>query len=250
MTKINASPFPFLRKMKIRIVILLLVMSLTPVCHAFSDNWEAEEVCSYIALLPTKGFLLNQSLIYVGQIDMNHDGVLEEVSRGFGGTSGREMTLIENQKGLYVTGHFDNNLWPDWSAVLPFKDSYFIIYYSRGHLQALHSVPLYATYINQNDEEKLICKFEYKKEITHHDEIVGYSELCGKWRLQEEINYIEFVIPGKVADGFGRPETSSHQIAHFDFNNDGEKDYLQEFYYDSGRGADALGDITSYCLKI
>jgi len=170
-----------------------------------------------------------------GLYDINNDGIEEKVVID----SLREELPLElslyNKKtnnsifyGAYEHVRFDESL-----EVFNYHNKYYIQHYRTK----AKTSPTYVTYINSENKEIPICKFKNVKKLILKEDNTTFDKLKCNALLKryKEGESVIFDIPSKFKFdvtrkyGFYAQKTHIGNIAYFDYNNDGYKEYVQLF---------------------
>jgi len=222
--------------MKNSIIFLVLI-----VLNVFAQANEISEICQNL-LISKK---LNKDILKpIGKIDIydiNGDGIDEKVVIDslredlpfslsiYDNEHSKNMVSVE----LYEEVRFDEGI-----QVFHHQDKYYILHYRTKK----NIVPTYLTYINSKNIEIPKCKFRNEKKLILKENNTSICKTLLK--RYKKTGTIIFDIPSKFKFdvtkskreyGFNPTKTTIGNMAYFDFNNNGVKEYVQLFegVYDS-----------------
>ena len=211
-------------------ILLMIVVALST--HVMAENMPS--ICKDLVDVDLRKKILEPNdKIKSGLYDINNDGIEEKVVIG---SLGRE----QNPVGLYLHNKETNDYisyepyehvrFDESLEVFHYHDKYYIQhYYTR-----VKKIPTYITYINSKNKEIPICKFKSVQKLIPKEHNTTFDCNALHKRYKEGKSVI-FDIPSKFKFdvtreyGLNTKRTTIGNIAYFDYNNDGVKEYVQEF---------------------
>ena len=203
---------------------------------------EIEQACNFIAQV-RPGDRLRNYMLRSGWIDVNNDGVAEEIEFGSSGTMAVEVFKIKSPDGKEIQVREVGFEWKHYesyaSAWFPFKGRT----YMANFLDSDGLFLVYATYITPKNQQYVVCEFNNNTYV---------SELSGGGNDQPVCEAVQSGNVPPVEPTETEPKISSSDLIKLsfqtfesrysvDFDNDGELDNLLQIYSISGagRGCDA-----------
>ena len=160
---------------------------------------QAESICHDIAMNPTAFVLAHQ--ILRNDFDINNDGFTEKVDTDIA------SYVDQNEKYIIPSRTYAwKDYWP--SRVFPIRIDQ--VTFLLNTFDATEEQPLFLSYINYENVEKVVCDFKNKtmQSIAPNKEVQGSDELCSKVETKVEIsgddsfkpkNYQSFLGEGPLA---------------------------------------------------
>jgi uncharacterized protein len=177
-------------------------------------------------------------------IDINNDGVSEDVERCFGGTMNAPcFDFIEaNRKRIEITQVYSQN---NDSMTFGYQ-----VFNKNNKWYQLHSYddffvrPAYISYVTPANKEYIVCEFENTKkeifipnlEVPSSKQVCEFVENNPILGIRNEILKDEPIMSQKELREIGRETTNLARQGFLDFDNDGASNYIGELIYASGSG--------------
>jgi hypothetical protein len=174
-----------------------------------------------------------KSMKRTGNYDINGDGIDEKVVINSYEVRA-DLSLYNSETNALINYvNYEPTLFSGSLKVFAYQNSYYIVYYYDGK----YLEPIYMTSIDSKNIENAICKFKNTKVLKLQQESTQYPKKRCDALLQKfkQDKTVTFAIPSKLIFNasyhypFNTGSTTIGNIAYFDFNNDGIKEYVQLF---------------------
>jgi len=230
----------------------------------YPDENATKNICASLAKNP-KLFIqkhkLKTSYYQINQFDINNDDITEKVE--IDKKLGTRYTIGNSKQTIYpkrITFN-DDDRWAYQTIFLEINDKVFGLYtYSYDY--SLDTIkPMHMSYINQSNEEYLMCRFENRtvERMTPNNKINNSQEICALVDIKTDStdepfrNYPSFLGTGRLKQikltksselnsaYFEKTYTNSWSLYNnkeesFDYDNDGKQETIIQIEHSSTKG--------------